>query len=241
MRTVATVRLAVSVQTLWRAFFQKNCMRQALQKDLSKSCLQSGWITPQLRSSTLAGVMQKLSIAPVVDYQMQFEAVKPAHRAFANGSNIFENPVSLYAFIFANCHFCGVNESNSRAFSETNQFEKKCEMEHYFALKFNKTIVKQKVVEFVLQMFVNIKEIKMFQIPETAIVKTNHNGNNFGIGHRKFAISVAFAVIVPDFVFFSSCSNSLQKSSAIQKISVILSVVSCAIIFVYLVDYQLLR
>jgi hypothetical protein len=32
---------------------------------------------------------------------MEFEAIEPAHRAFANGRYIFENPVSLDTLIFA--------------------------------------------------------------------------------------------------------------------------------------------
>ena len=93
-------------------------MRQALQKGLSKSWQRCG-VANVHTGRRYAKIKQ---FTPVVDYQMQFEAVKPARRAFANGSNIFENPVAFYALIFANRYFCGVNESNSRAFSETNQF-----------------------------------------------------------------------------------------------------------------------
>jgi hypothetical protein len=35
------------------------------------------------------------------------------------------------------------------------------------------------------QMFSDIKQIKMFQIAKTSVMKTNHDGNNPGIGHAK--------------------------------------------------------
>jgi hypothetical protein len=79
----------------------------------------------------------------IVYYQMQFESVKPAHCAFANGSNVLENLVSTYSFIITNRYFCGINEGNSGAFSATNQFEKKDKMNHNFSFKFYKTIVRQ--------------------------------------------------------------------------------------------------
>ena len=55
---------------------------------------------------------------------MEFETIEPPHRAFAGGCYIFENPVSLDTLVFANSHFSGINEGDTCALAETNQFQK---------------------------------------------------------------------------------------------------------------------
>jgi hypothetical protein len=40
--------------------------------------------------------------SPVIDHQMEFEAIEPAHRAFANCCDILENTVAFDPFVFAN-------------------------------------------------------------------------------------------------------------------------------------------
>ncbi|MDR0349002.1 MAG: hypothetical protein LBH90_05860, partial [Tannerella sp.] len=69
-------------------------------------------------------------------------------------------------------------------------------------LRFNKTIVRKQKMKFALQMFRNIKQVKMFQTAKTAIIKTNHKGNNFSIRHGKGAISMPFTIIGMNLVFF---------------------------------------
>jgi hypothetical protein len=116
---------------------------------------------------------------------MEFEAIEPAHRAFANGRHIFENPVSFDAFVFAYSHFSGINKGDTGALAETNEFQKEGKGNHNFSIKLNKTIVRQQIGKFALQMFSDIKQIKMFQVAKTVTVKTNHNGDDLGVGHGK--------------------------------------------------------
>jgi hypothetical protein len=63
--------------------------------------------------------------ASVIEYQMQLKSIKPSHCAFAHFGNVAENFIPFDAFVFADADFCTVNESYSRAFSETDGIEKK--------------------------------------------------------------------------------------------------------------------
>jgi predicted HAD superfamily phosphohydrolase len=74
---------------------------------------------------------------------MEFEAIEPAHRTFANGRHIFENPVSFDTLVFANSHFGGINKGDTRALAETNQFQKEGKGNYDFSLKLNKSIVRE--------------------------------------------------------------------------------------------------
>jgi hypothetical protein len=76
----------------------------------------------------------------------------------------------------------------------------------------------------------NVMQVKMLEIFETSEVIRHQNGNNFAVEHLAGTVTVFFA---------NSFENSLQKSSATQKIAVILSVVSKLIAFVYFIVYQL--
>jgi hypothetical protein len=91
--------------------------------------------------------------------------------------------VSPDTFVFANSHFSGINKGDTRAFTETDQFQKQCKRNRDFSLRFNKSIVRRQIGKFSVQIFCNIKQIKMFQIAKTAAVKANHNGNNLCTGH----------------------------------------------------------
>jgi hypothetical protein len=106
---------------------------------------------------------------------MEFEAIELSHRAFANGCDILENMVPFDSFVFADSYFSGVNKGDTHALPKTNQFKKQGKQNHDFPLKFNKTIVKKQIRKLSMQMFSNIKQIKMFRIAKTAVMKTNHD------------------------------------------------------------------
>jgi hypothetical protein len=89
----------------------------------------------------------------IIDYQMEFEAIEPAHCAFANGCHILKNTVPFDPFIFANGHFSGIDKGNTRAFAKTNQFQKQGKGDHNFSFKFNETVVRKQIGKFFPQMF----------------------------------------------------------------------------------------
>jgi hypothetical protein len=77
---------------------------------------------------------------------------------------------------------------------------------------------------------------------ECAEVKKQQGRDDFAFRHPQGAISVRL-LPSPDWIWrlLNSLVNSLQKSSTIQKISVILSGVSGLILFCYLVDIHFQR
>lgn len=76
-------------------------------------------------------------------------------------------------------------------------------------------------------MYADVEKIKMLEVLETPEVVEHKDGNDFAVGHFVTAITAflpsGFGNFLCDLI---SSEYSLQKSSVIQKISVILSLVS---------------
>jgi hypothetical protein len=86
-------------------------------------------------------------ITPVIDRQMEFEAIEPSRRAFARGCHVLKNPVSLDTFVFAYGYFGGIDKGDTGALAKTNQLQKQGKRDHDFPFKLNKAIVRRRIVE----------------------------------------------------------------------------------------------
>jgi hypothetical protein len=72
---------------------------------------------------------------------MELKIIKPAHCAFAEFGNTFENLIPPDAFVFTHAYFSAVNESYSCAFSETKYIKKKHHRNENSVLYLYETIV----------------------------------------------------------------------------------------------------
>ncbi len=60
-----------------------------------------------------SGQKEGQDLALVIDHQMEFEAVEPAHRALASSSQASKHPVALDTSIVADSQRCGIDEGDA--------------------------------------------------------------------------------------------------------------------------------
>jgi hypothetical protein len=84
----------------------------------------------------------------IITCQMEFEAIEPAHCAFASGCQIFKNTISFAPFVFANGHCRGIHKVDTRTFAKTNQFQKQGKGDHNLSFSFNATVVRKQMGKY---------------------------------------------------------------------------------------------
>jgi hypothetical protein len=126
-----------------------------------------------------------------------------------------------------------VRECDACAFTKTNYIQKEHHRNKYTMLYLNKAAVWQLFWKLFSQVYLHAGKVKMLKIFEVSDVKKQQNCDYFTIRHLTWTILVLSIVFGQFLEFFISDWKFLGKSSTMQKISVISSIVN-TLIFLYL-------
>jgi hypothetical protein len=127
-------------------------------------------------------------LSPVVDYQVELEAVEPADGALPLLRHSLERPVLLLSFYMATAQRGGVNERDARALAQAHHLDEDGQRNANLPLQLHETIIGNSVRKISLHMLLNIKNIEAFQILERPAVKQDQDGHHLAPGHREFPV-----------------------------------------------------
>jgi hypothetical protein len=101
---------------------------------------------------------------------MQFEAVKPAHRAFTPLCQTGKHFVAGYTLVVANGYFGTVDKSYAAALTEADGIQEKHKGYEYAVFELYKTAVRQLPGKFVFQVNADVVQVKVLEIAESTEV-----------------------------------------------------------------------
>ena len=115
---------------------------------------------------------------PLIDDQVEFEAVEPAHTAFASGGNTFEDFVSPNPVVVADNHLGGVDEIGECRYS---QQVKQQGMQWYvrIAHELNEPTVADEHREISGEMHTDVVDVVSLECFVITLVEVNENGQYF--------------------------------------------------------------
>lgn len=99
----------------------------------------------------------------LVTDKMQFEAEKPAHRAFAALRNAPEGSMNMNTLVSAYPERSTVNETDASAFAQQYFLNKQGKRNGHFLLQFNKAVIGHQLGKQVAKMFRDMLQIEMLQ------------------------------------------------------------------------------
>ena len=155
-----------------------------------------------------------------------------------------EHPVQVYPLVAADPQGRTVNKTYPGATAHQTLLQEKNQWNHYLPLQLRKSVVRYRLWEKVPHMRTDMLHIEMFQAFVITEMEQYHDSYNLRIRQLRSSIVLSFhavtlwgqAVYLDEFVIY--LSYILQKSSAIQNISVILFLlIIIAIVFVDLLFY----
>ena len=122
-------------------------------------------------------------LAPVVDDQVQLEAVEPAHRALALGSPSLHRPVLFLALDVAGHQGCGVYDGYARALAKSTGLEEQQQVEAHLCLTLHEAVVGEPVGELTLHVLADIAKVEGLQVAEMTCVEQHEYGHDLAVGH----------------------------------------------------------
>ena len=127
------------------------------------------------------GKIQYLS--PIVDDDMQLEAIEPPHCRLSYFSNSFEHLVARNPFVMAHPYRSGVYKGYARTFTQTAGFQKNGHRHDHFLRKLYKAVVGHSGGEFGLHMLLHIEQVKVFHAPEPAQMEKDEYADDLAVAH----------------------------------------------------------
>ena len=122
-------------------------------------------------------------LAPVVDDQVQLEAIEPAHRALALGRPPLHRLVLLLALDVAGDQRRGVYDGNTRALAQGACLQEQQQMEGNLRLALHETVVGDGVWELLAHVLAYVTEIKRLEVTEMTCVEQHEYGHDLAVGH----------------------------------------------------------
>lgn len=132
------------------------------------------------------------SLTFLVAYQMQFEAVEPPHRAFAQLGQTLESLVLQYSLAATHAQRRAVDETDACAFAHQHCLDEDNQLDDSDFLQLHKTIVRNHFREQVAHMIAHML-VEMLQTSETRVVERYHDGHHLRVGHAAVAVIAALA------------------------------------------------
>ena len=121
--------------------------------------------------------------APVVDDQVQLEAIEPSHRALALGRPPLHRLVLLLALDVAGDQRRGVYDGNTRALAQGACLQEQQQMEGNLRLALHETVVGDGVRELLAHVLAYVTQIKRLEVTEMTCVEQHEYGHDLAVGH----------------------------------------------------------
>lgn len=168
---------------------------------------------------------------------MKFEAIEASHRTLTALGDTFKDLVHMNTLVPAYAKQCAVDKADSGAFPHTAFLHKENERDYNSPFKFSKSIVHHCLWKYISHMFLNFIDIEMLETFISAQVEQNHYGYDLRREHSRVEMILAFGLVALrcKTVCLDESVIKFEKSSDIQKISVILSLEIIAMYFVKLI------
>jgi hypothetical protein len=114
---------------------------------------------------------------------MQFEAVKPTHRAFNPLCQTGKHVVAVYTPVVANSYSGTVDKGYAAALTEADGMQEEHNGHEDAVFELYKTAVRQLSGTFVFQMNADAVQVKVLEIAESPEVAEHPDGHHFAPGH----------------------------------------------------------
>ena len=122
-------------------------------------------------------------LAPVVDDQVQLEAVEPAHRALALGRPPPHRLVLLLALDVAGDQRRGVYDGYARALAQGACQQEQQQVEGNLRLALHETVVGDGVWELLAHVLAYVTEIRRLEVTEMTCVEQHEYGRDLAVRH----------------------------------------------------------
>ena len=137
--------------------------------------------------------VQQVSL--LVADEVEFEAVKPSHRALASLGEALKDLVKMDALVPANTQRGTVNETDACAGSHAALLYEQDERDGNLPLQFNEAVIGNGLREQVSHILADIIQVKVFQTFISTQVEQYHNRYHFSIGQRSFPMVLPLRLV----------------------------------------------
>ena len=122
-------------------------------------------------------------LAPVVDDQVQLEAVEPAHRALALGSPSPHRPVLFLTLDVAGHQGRGVDDGYARALAQGARLEEQQQVKANLCLTLHEAVVGEPVGELTPHVLADIAKVEGLEVAEMTCVEQHEYGHDLAVRH----------------------------------------------------------
>jgi len=127
-------------------------------------------------------------LPPVVDEDVELEAVEPAHGGLAHLGDAPEHPVSFDALVITDPDGGGVHERDARAAAHAAGFQEHGHGQKHALAQLHEAAVGDGAGELPLHVALHVEEVEVLKAPEAAQVKQQADCNHLALTHNGRAL-----------------------------------------------------
>lgn len=163
---------------------------------LSEDLLDEGLVPQRLPIIDIARCDHEVQqVSFLVADQVEFEAIKPSHRALSTLGETFEDFVEMDALVPANAQRGAVHEADARTGSHAALLHEQDERDGNLPLQFNEAVIGKGMREQVRHILANFIQVKVFQTFISTQVEQYHYRYYLSIGQHSLPMVLPLRLV----------------------------------------------